>query len=63
MSIAYIVEPRKVIGGGVRAALNLAKGMKEYYGEESVIFGVHRDGVKEVETPSRYIETYVTWIL
>ena len=57
MKIAYIVEPRKVIGGGVRAALNLAKGMKEYYGEESVIFGVHRDGVKEVETPIYEVDT------
>lgn len=57
MIIAYIVEPRKVIGGGVRAALNLAKSMKEYYGEESVIFGVHRDGVKDVETPVYEVDT------
>jgi len=28
MKIAYIVEPRKVIGGGVRAAINLVKAMK-----------------------------------
>ena len=57
MKIAYIVEPRKVIGGGVRAALNLAKSMKEYYCEESVIFGVHRDGVKDVETPVYEVDT------
>lgn len=47
MKIAYIVEPRKVIGGGVRAAINLAKAMAEYYGDDTAIFGTHKGGVKD----------------
>lgn len=47
MKIGYIVEPRKVIGGGVRAAMNLAKAMKNYYGEECTIFGTYRDAVAD----------------
>lgn len=39
MRIAYIVEPRKIIGGGVRAAINLAKAMNEYYDENTIILG------------------------
>ncbi len=39
MKIAYIVEPRRVIGGGVRAAINLAKSMRTYYREDAVVFG------------------------
>ena len=42
MKIAYIVEPRKVIGGGVRAAINLVKAMKQYYEEDAMVFGVNR---------------------
>lgn len=45
MRIAYIVEPRKVIGGGVRAAMNLVRAMSEYYGEEAVIFGTYKGTV------------------
>ena len=47
MKIAYIVEPRRVIGGGVRAAINLSKAMTSYFGEEAKIFGVYSDSVKD----------------
>lgn len=40
MQIAYIVEPRKVIGGGVKAAINLADSMKAF-GFNCSIFGVY----------------------
>ena len=52
MKIAYIVEPRKVIGGGVRAAINLVKAMKQYYEEDAMVFGVNRGTIKDkdVET-------------
>lgn len=47
MKIAYIVEPRKVIGGGVRAAINLVKAMKQYYEEDAMVFGVNRGTIKD----------------
>ncbi len=54
MKIAYIVEPRKVIGGGVRAAINLAKAMNQFYGETAEIFGVYKGSVKDESV--RFIE-------
>lgn len=47
MKIAYIVEPRKVIGGGVRAAMNLVKAMHGYYGEKAVVFGTYKGTVRD----------------
>lgn len=57
MKIAYIVEPRPIIGGGVRAAINLINGMKSYYGEEAVIFGVHKGTVKDSATEFIEVDT------
>ena len=47
MKIAYVVEPRKVIGGGVRAAMNLSKSMKNLYKAMTVIFGVYENTVED----------------
>lgn len=47
MKIAYIVEPRKVIGGGVRAAMNLVKGLKLYHAQDSCIFGIYKNTVED----------------
>lgn len=41
MKIVYIVEPRTTIGGGVRAAINLANMLVEKYDIEISIFGVY----------------------
>lgn len=41
MKIAYVVELRKIIGGGVRAAMNLSKSMKNLYKAATAIFGVY----------------------
>lgn len=49
MKIAYIVEPRKVIGGGVRAAMNLAKGLKLFYRQDSRIFGIYPNTVTDTD--------------
>lgn len=57
MKIAYIVEPRRVIGGGVRAAINLAKGMKAYYGHEAVVFGTLRGAVSDEECRFSEVDT------
>lgn len=45
MRIAYIVEPRKVIGGGVRAAMNLAKTMSSRADVDCCIFGTYKGSV------------------
>ncbi len=47
MKIAYIVEPRRVIGGGVRAAMNLSKSMKHQYNVDSTVFGVYENSVED----------------
>ena len=47
MKVAYIVEPRKVIGGGVRAAINLVKALKQYHNENAMIWGTFRGTVKD----------------
>ena len=47
MKIAYIVEPRKIIGGGVRAAMNLSKGMASFYNVNTAIFGIFVNTVKD----------------
>ena len=39
--VTYIVEPRAVIGGGVRAALNLMVGLQKYHSASADIFGVY----------------------
>ena len=57
MKIAYIVEPRKVIGGGVRAAINLVKAMKQYYEEDAMVFGKHTaEKVFNIHNPTSYDE-------
>lgn len=45
MRIAYIVEPRKIIGGGVRAAMNLAKSLNRESNIRCVIFGTYKNSV------------------
>lgn len=47
MRIAYIVEPRKVIGGGVRAAMNLSKSMYNLNNAETAIFGIYEGTVED----------------
>lgn len=47
MKIVYIVEPRKVIGGGVRAAMNLVKALRLYHNQEACIFGIYKGSVVE----------------
>ena len=41
MKIIFVVEPRKTIGGGVRAAINLANKLVEIYDVEVSIWGVY----------------------
>lgn len=57
MKIAYIVEPRKVIGGGVRAAINLVKAMKQYYEEDAMVFGVNRGTIKDKDVELIEVDT------
>lgn len=57
MKIAYIVEPRKVIGGGVRAAMNLSKSMKNLYKATTVIFGVYENTVEDKEVDFHSVNT------
>ena len=57
MKIAYIVEPRKVIGGGVRAAINLVKALNLYHNEKSLIWGVYKDTIKDSDVELREIAT------
>lgn len=58
MRIAYIVEPRKVIGGGVRAAMNLALALKSYYGEEAAVFGTARGTVEDKRLHFHEVDTF-----
>lgn len=55
MKISFIVEPRKTIGGGVRAAMNLSKGLKKYNKVDSVIFGAAKGTVSDDEIEFSYI--------
>lgn len=57
MRIAYIVEPRKIIGGGVRAAINLAKAMNDYYDENTIIFGPHVGTIKNEDTQFEFVKS------
>lgn len=57
MKIAYIVEPRKVIGGGVRAAINLSKAMVSYFNEETVIFGVYSGSINDDQVHFEEVKT------
>ena len=57
MKIAYIAEPRKVIGGGVRAAINLVKAMKQYYEEDAMVFGVNRGTIKDKDVELIEVDT------
>lgn len=57
MKIAYIVEPRTVIGGGVRAAMNLAKSMTNLYGESSFIFGTYKGTVSDTSITFEEVDT------
>ena len=54
MKIAYIVEPRQVIGGGVVAAINLCKGLKLYNNIDAAIFGIYTESQKETDVSVFY---------
>lgn len=58
MRIAYIVEPRRVIGGGVRAAMNLALALKSYYDEEATVFGTARGTVEDKRLHFHEVDTF-----
>lgn len=47
MKIAYVVGPRKIIGRGVHAAMNLSKSMKNLYKAATAIFGVYENMVED----------------
>ena len=57
MKIVYVVEPRGVIGGGVRAAMNLVKAMQRYYKAEASIFGTYKGAVKDEDVTFHEVDT------
>ena len=57
MKIAYIVEPRRVIGGGVRAAINLSKSMNNLYGETTIVFGVYKGALADKDVHIQEVST------
>lgn len=57
MKVIYVVEPRTIIGGGVRAAMNLAKEFRRYEDVDSIIFGTYFESVDDVDVKFENVKT------